>query len=411
MEIRSLFSKIFGENKPQAIEGATDFKLLSNFMPAFYNFSGDLYDSSTVRSCIHAIASNAAKLKPTHMYKDAKISGSNSYERLLSLRPNEYMNSYDFVYRIVSQLYSTNNAFVYIRTVNGAITGLYPINYSSIRLVEYQDETYAQFEFQNTYKVALPYSDLIHIRRHFNRNDMFGESAFEPLYPTLQTLSIIDQGIINAIKSSAFLRGILKYTGGILNSKDLKKAKDDFMTDYLNINNNNGIAALDSKAEYIPLDLKPQMADDKQMQIARDNIYRYFNVSEKIITSNYSENEYNAFYSSVIEPIAIQMSLEFTHKMFTDKEIGFGNKVVFSAERMTFANNQTKANIINILMPLGVLSANQAMQIMELPTVDEEWADEHIISLNYVDAVKKNEYQGVNNNEPKTDKSKTNQDS
>ncbi len=396
MELRSLFNKVFGSNKPANIEGSTDFKLLSNFIPSFYNFSGELYDSATVRSCIHAIASNAAKLKPTHIFKDSKLTGVNSYERLLSLRPNEYMSSYDYIYRVVSQLYASNNAFVYIRTVKGLITGLYPINYSLVKLKEYQGVLYAQFEFQHTYKVCIPYVELIHIRRHFNRNDMFGEDAFTPLYPTLQTLTTTDQGIINAIKSSAFIRGLLKYTQ-MLSPKDLKAAKDAFIADYLSINNESGVAALDVKADYIPLDSRPQMATAGQMQLTRDNVYRYFNISEKIVTSNYNEDEYNAFYSSVLEPIAIQLSLEHTYKIFTPKELSFGNKVVFSAERMTFANNQTKSNIINTLMTLGVISLNEAREIMELPKLTEDWASKHIISLNYVQADKANQYQGVDN--------------
>lgn len=395
-EVRSLYNKVFGNNAPKEIQGSTDFKLLNNFTPSFYNYSGELYDSATVRSCIHAIASNAAKLKPTHIFNDSKLKGSNGYERILSLRPNEYMSSYDYIYRIVSQLYASNNAFVYVRAGNGVIEGLYPINYNSIKLKEYQGVLYAQFDFQNAYKVTIPYSELIHIRRHFNRNDIFGENAFTPLYPTLQTLATTDQGIVNAIKSSAYLRGLLKYTMNLA-PKDLKASKDAFVADYLNINNNSGVAALDTKADYIPLDSKPQMATANQMQVTRDNVYRYFNVSEKIITSNYNEDEYNAFYSSVLEPIAIQLSLEHTFKLFTKKELNMGNKIVFSAERMTFANNQTKSNIINTLMTLGVLSPNEAREIMEMPKLTEDWADKHIVSLNYVHADKANQYQGVDN--------------
>ena len=85
------------------------------------------------------------------------------------------------------------------------------------------------------------------------------------------------------------------------------------------------------------------------------------------------------------------MSLQFTRKIFTEKEISFGNKILFSAERLTFANNSTKADLINTLLPLGVISINEARTILELSPIDE--GDKHLVSLNYVDLSKANEYQ------------------
>ena len=120
-------------------------------------------------------------------------------------------------------------------------------------------------------------------------------------------------------------------------------------------------------------------------------ISNYFGVNEKIIKSNYNEDEYNAFYSSVIEPLAIQFSQEFTRKLFTEFQISNGNRIIFSAERLTFANNSTKAKLINTLLPLGILSINEARTILELETIDN--GDRHLVSLNYVDLSKANEYQ------------------
>jgi HK97 family phage portal protein len=210
----------------------------------------------------------------------------------------------------------------------------------------------------------------------------------------LDVLSAINQGIINTVKLSAGLRGLLKFKSVTPPDKQ-KKIKDDFVESYLNINNADGFATLDPSTEFQELKLAPQTADDKQTAIARENIYRFFNVSEEIVRSKYTEDEYNSFYSSVVEPIAIQLSLEFTYKIFTEKEIGHHNEIIFSAERMTFASNATKAEVIAKLMPLGIFSINQACEIMEMPKINEEFADKHIISLNYVNASKADKYQNV----------------
>lgn len=400
-ELRNLYQQFFGKTAKSEITGATNFQLLNQTFGMITNFNGGIYDDATIRSCIHAIATNCAKLKPEHR-KDKKVI-KGGLNRILMLRPNQYMNTYDFIYKVVTQLLCCNNAFIYIhRDDLGNIIGFYPINFSNLRLIESRGMTFVQFSFLSSQNVCLPYEDLIHIRRHYNDNDLFGSAQRETLQAPLNVLTAINQGIINSIKLSAGLRGLIQFKS-VTPDERQKKIKDNFVNSYLNINNADGFATLDSSAEFKELKVEPQTADDKQTAIARENVYRFFNISENIVRSNYNEEEYNAFYSSVIEPIAIQLSLEFTYKVFTEKEIGFGNEILFSAERMTFASNATKADIISKLMPLGVISINQACEIMEMPKIEDDFADKHLMSLNFVDIKKADIYQNVeggnNNNE------------
>lgn len=403
MNKRGLLSKIFPTNKVGNLTN-TRFELLNDYNTTFFNYEGDLYDSDIVRSCIHAIASNAAKLKPQHILA-GEIKDASSLKNLLQTRPNPYMNTYDFIYKVVSQLYTSNNAYIYIKYDFGKIVGLYPVNYSSADLKEYNGDMYITFSFLTGKNVTIPYTELIHLRKNFNKSDMFGDEALGPLKPTLNLNSTVNQGISNAVKATAKIRGLLKFTQS-LRPEDLKKQKDEFIADYLSSSNDGGIAALDAKADFVQLNSNPTLIDDKQMALIRENVYRYFNISEAIITSNYSEDEYNAFYSSVIEPIAIQLSLEFTSKIFSDREKGFGNQIVFSAERLTFANNVTKANLINILMPLGILSINEAREILELSPV--AGGDKYLQSLNYVDSSQANKYQVGKESEPNEGKANEN---
>lgn len=392
-EFRNLYQKVFGNNAKPTLQGASIFELINKTYGTCNGFSGDIYSEATVRSCIHSIATHCAKLKPQHRKERTVI--EDNLNRMLSLRPNPYMNSFDFIYKIVTQLLCTNNAFVYIHyDETGRISGFFPINFSTLRLLEYKGELFVEFSFCGGKRTCLPYADLIHIRRHFNDDDIFGSAQREVLRAPLDVLSAINQGIINTIKLSAGLRGLLKFKSVTPPDKQ-KKIKDDFVESYLNINNADGFATLDPSTEFQELKLAPQTADDKQTAIARENIYRFFNVSEEIVRSKYTEDEYNSFYSSVVEPIAIQLSLEFTYKIFTEKEIGHHNEIIFSAERMTFASNATKAEVIAKLMPLGIFSINQACEIMEMPKINEEFADKHIISLNYVNASKADKYQNV----------------
>ncbi len=392
-ERRGLFEFLFGR-KPQP-KNTTSFKMLNGFIPIFTAFGNNAYASDVVRAAVHAIASNAAKLKPRHIRRlNGQITYQNSnIERLLQVRPNPYMNAYDFLYKVITQLYMKNNAFIFIMTDNlGNITGFYPINASAIEFLEVpgSDEIYAKFQFLGGKQVVLPYSEIIHLRRFFYENDMYGEPNEQALLPTLELINTTNQGIINAIKSSASLRGLLKFTQTMLKPDDIKRERDRFITEYMDITNNGGVAALDAKADYIPIDNDPKLVNHAQMKIIEEKVYKYFNVNESIVMSKYTEDEWNAFYESVIEPLAVQLSLEFTSKLFTDRERGFGNEIIFEANRLQYASMKTKLNLKE-LVDRGAMTPNEWREAFNLAPVDG--GDTPIRRLDMIDATKANQYQ------------------
>jgi HK97 family phage portal protein len=179
----------------------------------------------------------------------------------------------------------------------------------------------------------------------------------------------------------------------MLKDTDIKAQKEKFVADYLDISNNGGIAALDAKADYIPLDNDPKIINAPQMDLIEQKIYKYYGVSKEIIMSNYNEDQWNAFYESTIEPLAVQLSLEFTNKVFTEREKDFGNEIIFESNRLQYASNTTKTTLIQQLMPLGVLTVNEAREILNMAPV--EGGDVRLQSLNFVNAMKADAYQGV----------------
>ena len=84
-------------------------------------------------------------------------------------------------------------------------------------------------------------------------------------------------------------------------------------------------------------------------------IYSYLGLSPKIVSGDYTEDEFAAFYESLIEPLAIQMSLEFTRKC--------GTQVTFTAERLEFSSAATRISLLRELLPFGVISINEARRL------------------------------------------------
>ena len=282
-----------------------------------------------------------------------------------------------------------NNAYAYPVWEGPTLKAIWPVVASQVEFIEAQGgQIGIKFWFADD-SIVLPYDEIIHLRRHFYKNDMLGESN-KSINNTLEAIHTTNEGLGQAVKTSASLRGILKYQG-ILKESDIKANRDRFVEEYLVVQNNGGVAALDSKADYTELKSQPLMVDAAQMKELRGNIYRYYGVNEKIITGDYGEQDWDAFYESTLEPLAVQMSLEFTSKLVTTGERGRGHEIVFEANRLQYVSTKTKVQMLKDLAPLGLFTINEGREIFNLAPVDG--GDKRIQTLNVVDAGKANQYQ------------------
>lgn len=397
-EKMSFINRLFKKNKNSI---TTERAEVMNGSPAIFTpFCGNAYESDIYRSAVDSIARNAAKLKAIHVVtiSGQRKDGDNQLNRILQVRPNPYMTSYDMIYKLVTHYYLYNNAFAYLQKDDkGNLTGIYPLSPLNMEYLTDPTETlYCKFLFKGGKEFILPFTDVFTIRRFFNSNDLLGDTN-TAILPTLDLAHIQSEGIENSIKSGATIKGILKYNQ-VISPENLKKEKEAFISDYLSISNNGGIAALDSKMEYIPLDIKGANIDSEQITTIKQKIYDYLGVSENIVNSTYNENEWAAFYESVIEPLGLQISLELTEKIFTPREQAFGNSILMEANRLQFASNTTKTNILKELVPLGLFTVNQALEILNLPSV--EGGDRRVQTLNVVSTDIVDQYQ-MNNKQDK----------
>ena len=387
----AILDKLFNRKKEPA--RAERVEVMSGSPAIFTPFSGDAYESDIYRAAVDAIARNAAKLRGTHVItlEQQRKPGDNNLNRILQVRPNPYMTAYDMLYKLVTHYYLYNNAFAYLqKDERGNLQAIWPLRPLSMEYVtDPTEQLYCKFLFTGGYTVILPFTEVFTVRRFFNSNDLLGDTN-TAILPALDLAHTQNEGMENAIKANATIRGILKYNQ-VLAPEKLKAEKEAFINDYLTVTNSGGIAAIDSKAEYIPLEVKPTAIDDKQLEAVKKKIYEYLGISEKIVNSTYTEDEWAAFYESVIEPLAVQFSLEFTDKIFTQREQAFGNSIIFEANRLQFASNATKTNIIKELMPLGLFTINQALDILNLPPVED--GDRRLQTLNVVNADKADKYQ------------------
>ena len=388
----SIFSRIFRNRQPPKTAPA----VLTGAAPYFTPFSGNAYESDVFRAAVDAIARHGAKLHGSHIIRtaDGRQPGDDNLNYLLGTRPNPYMSAYDALYKLITHFYAYNDSFGYIQRGDAGIAALYPLDVTGAQFVtDPTDTMYIKFFFQNGKQYILPYSDIIHLRRHFNRNDLLGDdnSAILPAVRLAQTQS---DGIVSGIKQGASLRGILKYNQ-VLAPEKMKQERDAFTADFLNISNNGGVAVTDSMLDFVPLDQKPYSINKAQMDAVKSKIYEYLGISQKIVDSTYSEQEGTAFYESVIEPLAAQMAQEFTAKIFTPIEQQAGNRILFEGDSMEYASYGTRISTLKESIPYGLFTVDEARQILNMKPIGGEEGKKRLQTLNVVQADKANQYQGV----------------
>ena len=389
MEKRSLLSKIFGSDKNSVIPSTSEqVEILEGQKAVFTPYKGNFHEDPDVLACVDTIARNGAKMHPRHIRnyfskeenaEKLEIVKGNLY-KLLAKQPNEIQNAYKFYYQIITDLELYNNSIVYIqRDENLKVSGLYPLEYSEVKLYEYKGDIYIKCQFGRGKERFFPYNQCIHLTRFVGKDGMFGGSS-QPIIKVLDIKHIIDEGIINAIKTTQSIKGLLKSTKALLKPEDVKKMRDQFVQDFIDYRSNKaGIGGLDATTDFKPVEIKPQTATADQVKQYDEKILKYFGINEDIIESKYTEDQWNAFYESVLEPIGLQMSLEFSNKLFTPTEKGFGNEILFESNRLQYASNKTKIELIRYAS--NILTINEQREVFNLAPI--EGGDVFMIDQNH----------------------------
>lgn len=393
---------LFTKKKKTVEPVSYDAKVFRSTLNIFTDFGNNINASDVVKICIDRIATHAAKLKPRYV---KNLDNSSVVEKkgmlayLFKFQPNPLMTPYDFIYRVVTLLYLNNNAFiypVYDRSTNELIE-LWPLKPNAVEAVkDAGGGIYLRFSFTDGKEYTLPYESIIHMRRFYGVNDIFGGSgAVSDHAAILKTIKINEsvlQGIDNAIRSSFQIKGLLKING-LLSDKDKKAQKDEFdkALKESTQSGNSSIVPVDLKSDYVPLSVDPKLVDSETLSFLHQKIINYFGVSEPIYKNDYSEDEYNAFYEGTIEGIAIALSETFSRALLTRNALERGEQIAFYSERLQYASWNTKVSAIEKLMGLGILSLNESRSLLGLEPI--EGGDKRLQSLNYVDANNANKYQ------------------
>jgi HK97 family phage portal protein len=363
---------IFDRFKGQKNVTVSSYKMVTDAGNGFYSYDGNLYQSDIVRAAIRPKVQAIGKAMARHVRNAPEGLKVNPdvYMRFLLEEPNPYMTGQMLQEKLATQLELNNNAFAYIqRDENDYPTAIYPIAAQTSEAVQSQSgEMYLRFTMKQGRIVTFRYSDVIHLRKDYYTNEIFGDSPAQALTPLMEIVSTTDQGIIKAIKNSNAVKWLLKFNQ-TLRPEDVKKQTDAFVKDYLSIDSDGGAAAVDAKADAIQVNPNDYVPNADQMDRTVERIYSFFNVNSKIVKSDYTENEWIAFYETAIEPTVMQLSNEFTRKLFNRRERGFGNRIMFESANLSYASMQTKLSLFQAV-DRGAMSPNEWRELLGYAPVE-----------------------------------------
>ena len=404
----SWFTKLF-QKGPTNVKFAPT---LDGFMPIYSQFGTNIYASDVVQQALKCIVDEMKKLNPTHVrYKGNDPNPVNGNVQDILDDPNRLMTTSEFLEKTCWLLLMNYNAFIvptyetWIDEKTGAerryYTALYPINPTQVDFIEdTSGRLFVKFWFWNGYTTTLAYDDVIHIKYNYSVNEymggnMMGQPDHEALLSTLELNNNLLQGIAKAMNASYAVNGVVKYNTLMDQGKTeaaLKELEQKLQ------NSQSGFLPLDLKAEFTPLERKTAIVDEATLKFIDEKILRNWGVSLAILTGDFTQDQYNAFYQKALEPLIKSISQAFTKKMFTNREKAFGNRIELYPKELIFMSVDQTLKMVEMLSPTGGLFENEkrvALGLRPLPELEGK----RYMSLNWIDANNADQYQiGKNTN-------------
>ena len=356
----SLFDWLFPKDEPVKPNKTDQFKLLTAYEPVFTNHNGSIYESMLVRSAIEAKARHISKLK-------IELQGEAQPNLKAKMRhaPNDWQTYPQFLARCSTILDCTNNLFIipvqdqYLQTI-----GFFPVLPERVKLIEdNKGKLWLRYTFRNSLSGIVEFDRCAYLNKHQYKSDFFGENN-HALDSTMDLISIQDQGIKEAVKNSAsyrFMARVSNFTA----PEDLAEERQRFTRENLKSEDGNGGLLLfpNTYSDIKQLESTPYTADDKQMELIKNNVFDYFGVNEDIIQGKATSDQLDAFFNSAIEPFAIALSEALSRAIYTERERSFGNHVYVNSNRLQYMSQTAKVTVAKELGDRGILTINEIREL------------------------------------------------
>ena len=357
---------VFFKNRPKPRgQFKGEFKMLNGYEPKFTTWNGEIYESELIRQAINARATHISKLK-----FDIQGSARPALQNKLGKGPNQYQTWSQFLYRLSTILDVHNTAFICpVYDKYGEPSGIIIPLPTRCEVVQYGDTPYLRYEFSWGERAAIEMEYCGIMTKFQYKSDLFGENN-HALFPTMDLIHIQNQGIEEAVKSSATYR-FYAQVNNFSKADDLAKERKRFSEENFGKDSEGGGLLLfpNTYQNINQVKAQPYTVQADEMKLIEKNVYQYFMVNEDILQNKAFGDAWSAFYEGAIEPFAIQFSEVLTKMLFTFREQA-NNSVTLTANRMMYMSNKDKLELSSQMLDRGIMSINDVREIWNLEPVD-----------------------------------------
>lgn len=357
---------VFFKNRPKPRgQFKGEFKMLNGYEPKFTTWNGEIYESELIRQAINARATHISKLK-----FDIQGSARPALQNKLGKGPNQYQTWSQFLYRLSTILDVHNTAFICpVYDKYGEPSGIVVPLPTRCEIVQYGDTPYLRYDFSWGERAAIEMEYCGIMTKFQYKSDFFGENN-HALFPTMDLIHIQNQGIEEAVKSSATYR-FYAQVNNFSKADDLAKERKRFSEENFGKDSEGGGLLLfpNTYQNINQVKAQPYTVQADEMKLIEKNVYQYFMVNEDILQNKAFGDAWSAFYEGAIEPFAIQFSEVLTKMLFTFREQA-NNSVTLTANRMMYMSNKDKLELSSQMLDRGIMSINDVREIWNLEPVD-----------------------------------------
>lgn len=338
----------------------------------------NIYASDIVMQSIRCKANEFKKLQPRHIRTTNNMQDvitTSAVARLLK-RPNQYMTQSDFLEKITILLELNKNVYIYpdyyiSQGGEKIYTSIYPLKPSEVDiLVDRGGNYFYRFLFANGTKTTLPMSDIIHWRKDYGVDEYFGGNGWMDTKGLKTAIGYYDtmlKSIAKALQVSCNINGMIRINSYM--SDDKVEAEQEAFRRRIE-KNESGLLFTDMKSEYINIPKDIKLVDSETVKFLYENIIRANGTSLAILNGDYTKAQKEAYYEHALEADIKSLGEAFTRTLFTDREQGFGNEVIFYPRSVVFMSMENKLSALSTGLPAGVFTINEARELLGYPPVE-----------------------------------------
>lgn len=371
----------------------------------FTSFGKDVTASDIVKTAIHRNCEEISKCKFKSVLIRNQIKGvevlDDDVNAVLSSRVNPFCGLKDFLYKCAYLTYTNDNCFIYRQYEEVPINGtpyvkrvtkaFYPIE-KALAKIYTTTEGEVRIELSNNNTVFdMPYSDIIHIRRHYGQNPFLGGDAngmanFDSALKDLQTVQVIKESIPKAIKSSLSLKGVLSMkTVADIDKKEVTREEFEqhlFSSEY-------GIVATDYESDFTPVNISATDIPTNILSFLREELLAPFGVSLPIYLGKYNDDEFTAHYQTEVEGWLMAFAEAMQIVVFTPRQLAYGHQIKYYDRLVQSLSYDRRQKLVEMTKDDALLGRGERRELLGYEPDEEPTR----VSLNYIDVAIANQYQ------------------